>query len=232
MFSNKIEFIHYDSYKEPVAAAPRPSKYFIPKEFKKLENFLQGDLEKITVKKCIPFLDAYTFGYIIPFDQDYLIKPGKTKEDFEVIPAERLGKGFDSHSNAQLPPEWKGMVGHRAGKFRNQWIIKTAPGYSCLFVHPLNHLLEDRFKILAGVVDTDTYLSIINFPFTLTTKTEQFLLKKGDPMVQVIPFKREAWKMWKGFKNLKGKNIMIENNLWSHWYDKYKNLFWRKKSFK
>ena len=166
MFSNKIEFIHYDSYKEPVAAAPRPSKYFIPKEFKKLENFLQGDLEKITVKKCVPFLDAYSFGYIIPFDQDYLIKPGKTKEDFEVIPAERLGKGFDSHSNAQLPPEWKGMVGHRAGKFRNQWIIKTAPGYSCLFVHPLNHLLEDRFKILAGVVDTDTYLSIINFPFT------------------------------------------------------------------
>lgn len=232
MFSNKIEFIHSDKFKAATAASPKPAKNFIPKEYKNLESFLGGDLKTSTVKKCVPFLDAFTFGYIIPFDQDYLVKPGETKDDFEVIPADRNPEGFESHSFLQLPLEWKGIIGHRAGKFKNPWIIKTPPGYSCLFVHPLNHLLEDRFKILSGVVDTDAYLNPINFPFSLTIKTKQFLLKKGDPMVQVIPFKREPWKIWSGFKNLKGKNIIQHTNMWSHWADKYKNLFWKKKSFK
>ena len=53
-----------------------------------------------------------------------------------------------------------------AGKFINKWLIKTPPGYSCLFVKPLNHF-ETRFEIISGVVDTDTYINTINFPFLL-----------------------------------------------------------------
>lgn len=69
------------------------------------------------------------------------------------------------------------MAGKNAGKFTNKWLIKTPPGYSCLFIKPMNRL-EPRFDIIPGVVDTDTYVNVINFPFILNKKDEQFLIKK------------------------------------------------------
>jgi hypothetical protein len=91
--------------------------------------------------------------------------------------------------------------------------------------------VEDRFDIIPGVVDTDSYINVINFPFILRKRNEQFLLKKGDPIVQVIPFKRESWKSWSGFyyEKLHGKTINLVNSLF---FDKYKKLFWKKKSYK
>jgi len=91
--------------------------------------------------------------------------------------------------------------------------------------------LEERWKIIEGVVDTDNYINTINFPFILKKRDKQFLIKKGEPMVQVIPFKRESWKMWSGFYMEKrhGKTLNI---LSSEWVDKYKQMFWSKKKFK
>jgi hypothetical protein len=95
----------------------------------------------------------------------------------------------------------------------------------------MNRYGETRFKIIDGIVDTDTYLNTIHFPFILNKRDKQFLFKKGDPMVQVIPFKREAWKMWSGFYYEK-KHSQSLNLLLSEWIDRYKKFFWKKKSFK
>ena len=99
-----------------------------------------------------------------------------------------------------------------------------------LFIKPLNRI-EERFEIISGIVDTDTYINVINFPFILRKRDKQFLIKKGEPMVQIIPFKRESWKMWSGFyiEKLHSKTI---NLLSSEWVDRYKKMFWNKKSFK
>ena len=55
--------------------------------------------------------------------------------------------------------------------------------------------------------------------------------KKGEPMVQVIPFKRESWKKWSGFimERAHGKTLRL---LESKFMDRYKKMFWNKKSFK
>lgn len=50
-------------------------------------------------------------------------------------------------------------------------------------------------------------------------------------MVQVIPFKRDSWKSWSGFYVEKLHNKTL-NLLQSKWMDRYKSLFWNKKSFK
>ena len=51
-------------------------------------------------------------------------------------------------------------------KILNPWIITTPPGYSTLFVPPLNNS-DDRFSIIAGIVDTDTFKNEINFPIVI-----------------------------------------------------------------
>lgn len=237
MFEKQIKFIAYNSDMVDIWPHPKPASRFIPEGYKKLERFpLNGNMNYASVKTCIPFMDSMFAGYIIPFDQDYLIDTvGQIEQpmpegDWRLIPSQ--GEPDEYHDKGQLPPEWHSKVPMKAGKFRNVWIIKTPPGYSCLFCKPMNRL-EDRIDIIPGIVDTDTYGSIINFPFILNMGTfdKQFVLKKGDPMVQVIPFKRESWKASVGFEQFKDhKNT--ENKLKSLWSDKYKKLFWKKKSYR
>jgi hypothetical protein len=176
----------------------------------------------------MPFLDALTAGYIMYFDQDYLVDP--VENDFSVTPANKNNEDFSYHDKAQLPKQWQEIAGSNAGKFHNKWLIKTPPGYSCLFIKPMNRI-EERFEIISGIVDTDTYINLINFPFLLRKKDEQFIIKKGDPMIQVIPFKRESWKIWSGFfyEKLHQKTL---NMLQTKWVDRYKKMFWFKKNFK
>lgn len=50
-------------------------------------------------------------------------------------------------------------------------------------------------------------------------------------MVQVIPFKRESYKMWSGFYKEKAHK-KTSNLLNSEWVDRYKKMFWQKKSYK
>tara|TARA_R100000388_G_scaffold33469_1_gene26151 strand:- start:421 stop:1107 length:687 start_codon:yes stop_codon:yes gene_type:complete len=228
MFENKITFCCINENLVKVWPHPKPSTRFIPDEYKKLERFRDGDLHEATVKTCMPFLDSMTMGYIIPFDQDYVVTP--TESDFDVVPANREPTDFGFHNKGQLPKEWHKSTGANAGKFVNKWLIKTPPGYSCLFVKPMNRL-EPRFEIIPGVVDTDNYINTINFPFILHKRNEQFIIKKGEPMVQIVPFKRESWKMWSGFyKEYRHQKTVDLLN--SKWVDKYKSMFWKKKSYK
>ena len=74
-------------------------------------------------------------------------------------------------------------------KFHNYWTIRTPPGVSCLFMAPLNRD-NSLVEIVAGIVDTDTYTSLINFPFFAIAADGIYTLAKGTPLVQVIPFHR------------------------------------------
>ena len=227
MFENKIKFVATDGNMKDIWPNPKPASRFIPDEYKKLKRFKDDNLHDPTVKTCVPFLDSLILGYIIPFDQDYLVDP--IENDFSVTPANKNASS-EFHDKEQLPKEWQKISGEKVGKFMNKWLIKTPPGYSCLFVQPMNRM-EERFDIIPGVVDTDTYLNLINFPYFLKKRDEQFLFKRGEPMVQVIPFKREPWKMWSGFYYEKAHSKIL-NILNNEWMDRYKKYFWSKKSFK
>tara|TARA_Y100000356_G_C11216148_1_gene266433 strand:- start:344 stop:1033 length:690 start_codon:yes stop_codon:yes gene_type:complete len=229
MLDKKITFCATNKDMLNVWPHPQPASRFIPEEYKKLGRFTDNNFHAPTVKTCMPFLDSLTAGYIIPFDQDYVVDPIET--DFTVWPANRKPlDDFGFHNKAQLPESWKKFSGDNAGKFMNKWLIKTPPGYSCLFIKPMNRI-EERFDIIPGIVDTDKYINTINFPFILRKRDKQFLIKKGEPMIQVIPFKRDSWKMWSGFYFEKA-HAKILNILESEWMDRYKKWFWSKKSFK
>jgi hypothetical protein len=228
MINKKIIFCATNKEMLKVWPHPKAAKQFIPDEYKKLERFSNNDMAAGTVKTCIPFLDAITMGYIIPFDQDYIVNP--VDKEFNVIPANQEQHDFGYHDKAQIPEEWHHTTGKYAGKFHNKWLIKTPPGYSCLFIKPMNRM-EERFDLISGVVDTDTYVNVINFPFILKKRDKQFLIKKGEPMVQVIPFKREAYKGWVGFYK-ETKHYLTTQLLGSYWFDKYKRLFWHKKDYR
>jgi hypothetical protein len=117
-----------------------------------------------------------------------------------------------------------------AYKILSPWTIVTPKGYSCLFLPPMNNT-DDRFSIIPGIVNTDTYNLPINFPILLNGDkypVQDTFLKKGTPYVQVIPYKRESWNM-----EIKEEKQIVKKKFF---YDltfmqKYKNKFWNKVSW-
>ena len=120
-------------------------------------------------------------------------------------------------------------------KILNPWKIKTPSGYSCLFVSPL-HNSDDRFSIIPSIVDTDTFSIEINFPIVINGDKYPVLetiIKKGTPYVQIIPFKRDSWKM-SIEKMSENKDLNWTKNQ-NHFMNKilhyYKKFVWKKVSW-
>ena len=243
MLDKKIKFI--TPFKGFIPE-PKPASFFIPKEYKKLKAYMTDSKKYPTVKKCIPFLDAYSAGYIIPFPLDIeyrspTIDPEEGKEEGAefsinaILPENFVGFfNITSHGQHQSTPELRNpkRTIDKVFKFANPWKIKTPPGYSSLLVTPINHNLP--FDLISGVVDTDTYDNNILFPFYWTGPTDKStLLKKGTPWVHVIPFKREAWKMETDYQDIVDfRDNYKRLSFFSKMADNYKNLSWIKKTFK
>jgi hypothetical protein len=166
-----------------------------------------------------------------------IIKHPKTgdflyKSDVEFI---NLNSMTDIHETYQLEgsPLLKKNKNLPIYKILNPWYIKTPKGYSCLFVSPLNNS-DDRFNIIPGIVDTDTFNEEINFPFIINgDKYDNFkgVIKKGTPYVQVIPFKRDNWKMSlkpKTKEEIKSGKLFYGLSFLNTYKDKY----WNKKIWK
>lgn len=206
--------------------APKPAIHFIPEWYKKIEARFpkeQTPDSQPTIKKCIPVLDAMTAGYIIvsPCDVYVSIKEGEPHFNSAI-------------SNLiQFHPRKQAYTHPKANEFQfpkwtNPWAIKTPKDYSCLFVPPM-HNQNDRFVILEGVVDTDNYYTAVNFPFVLKTPDKEFMIPAGTPIAQVIPFKRDKWES--SFSSDKESANGINTYLNSQFFDRYKRMFWQRKSF-
>ena len=251
MFSKVIEFSTHEDYFYSKEDYPIPAKLNIPEWYKKLEHTV---LNK-TVKGCMPFLDSLTAGYLLKMPQDLYLRHNvdnkkENGEDFkdsfqtfglhhhqQLLYAKsiNLNSGIDTHSMQQL--EGSPLIQKNKNlpfyKILNPWKIKTPKGYSCLFVPPLNNS-DDRFSIIPAIVDTDEHPLEINFPIVVNGDKYPVLediIKKGTPYVQIIPFKRNSWKM--SFKPLKQKEIQNSKLFYGlKIFNIYKEKYWKKKSWK
>jgi len=205
---------------------PVPAIKMAPKYFKDVKPQISNYPGSHTVKRCVPFLDALSLGFIIPLwcDIHVVARDGELSVDFApFFPApETLG----SHSIEQMPnyPLSKLPYGKLLMKLINPWLIQTEPGVSCAFMSPLNHM-ETRFKILDGVVDTDTYYNNINFPFVWTGGDGEFFIPRGTPLVQVVPFRREETSLDVGKIDME-KRTLVRSVLGTKMKYGYKDHFW------
>lgn len=174
---------------------PRPSIKTAPSFFKSVKPEFDENPNSATVKRCVPFLDALSAGFVIPLWCDIWVKAhedGNLKIEFPHNFFMEHSIGSHDYNQAPDHPLSEQPFGKIFLKFMNPWVIETEEGVSCLFTSPLNHL-ENRFKLFDGVVDTDTYYNNINFPFLWTGGVGNFLIERGTPLVQVIPFRRERF---------------------------------------
>lgn len=207
--SKIITFIAQDDHVWNVRPKPYPAAKNLPQWWKDIPVYInnenQFDLKpkpNVTVKRCTPTIDMLSAGYYVPLWADLLVKDFKNESNEiikdannNLIPTlawatdvEVAGIWPDSQVNNFEIPE-----GYSKYVFKNfhGWSIKTPPGWSCMFIHPVAYQ-DFPFKTIPGIVDTDIFNGEINVPFVLK---ENFrgIIPNQTPMFQVIPFKREKW---------------------------------------
>lgn len=180
-----------------------------------------------TIKNNYNITDALNIGYYIPLHSDVSFKTEKNyginvKWAWNSLKVVHMYEEEETEGYP-LPDSFEQVI----FKWGCPWIIKTPPGWSCLFTHPM-HQDNLPFKSIPIVVDTDKYPKSIEFPFLLE-KDFSGLIEKGTPIIQVIPFKRE--KVISEFSY----DFGFFKNQWkkasSIIFDRYKKLFRSEKTY-
>lgn len=173
---------------------PYPARKFMPEWYKALPPKInrENKFNNSTIKRCAPVLDAMTMGYIIPLvaDVEFVTNDDASGVSYRWEFSKPM---VENHSQEQIstPKTPHPQTPKPPMKFLNWWAIKVPPGYSVLFVPPLNRQ-DPRFTCISGLVDCDGYFEFINFPFFFHEKNYTGLIEAGTPLVQAIPIKRDG----------------------------------------
>jgi hypothetical protein len=232
-----IFFTASDKDSEDLFLPPKPSSLVVPDWYKDMPQYV-NNLKKLqvdergqplfTVKKCLPFLESLLSGYTVTTPCDIFVSKK------EIIPEVnwRLKAPVVSHHISEQTDDLPQILWQDYYKIIFKWIypylINTPKNYSILFTHPLNRP-DLPFYTLSGIVDTDSFNMATNFPF-LIKKDFEGLIPQGTPIVQFIPFKREAWnsKINKTDEEKTRKSFnMYDRSLLNY----YRNNFWKKKQW-
>ena len=215
----------------------------IPDWYKNLNSYIGNEKKPdgaggttATIKRCMPVFDAMSSGYIIPTYVDiWISQKEEVLSNGTIIKLpwyERPAHDPIFFHSIEQAPTYPGKNNMNAPypKWINPWSISTPNGYSTLFIQPLHR--DSPFTILPGVVDTDRYSSPVHFPFVLNDWSFEGLIPAGTPMVQIIPIKRDNWKMSIGEKKDFIKQEKDLAKLKSRFFDSYKTGFRQNKSYK
>jgi hypothetical protein len=216
---------------------PTPASKSIPEWYKKMSSFISKDsaldaFNSQTMKRCMPVFDSITFGYIIYSTVDVEIlydESGKQTVNW----ARGAVDGGVEVVTTHPPFQTHGYLGQESPfgklKFFNPWSIQTPKGYSTLFISPM-HRPPCGVRILEGVVDTDKYTNSVQFPFEVD-KDFSGLIPAGTPIVQVIPFKRDSFKLIFGEKKEVKLANEVARKIKSVFINSYRNNFRTQKDY-
>jgi hypothetical protein len=204
-----------------------PAKLNIPDWYRKISRYLDGNNKprlysgggtNAGVKTCVPFLDAITSGYVVKLHTDLIIEDGTITWSHHIAPL--------SPRNAMISGQIPSIPGYTP--FTSAWelfyCMKLPKGYSAIFTQPYNRF-DLPFMASTGIMDLDTGIGPGAVPFAVK---EGFngTIPAGTPIVQIIPFKREDWKL-----DYSEKPIEIFWNPRSSVVGWYKKNLWKKKKY-
>ena len=212
------------------------AKKTIPEWYKKIPSYLKQrdglknfgrDLS--TIKKCMPFFEGLTFGYMLTLPFDIFVE--STTEEARISWQVNIPEGsIEVEKEERVPglilPDEYSKQPIRLNLFPS---IITPKGHSLLITHPINRY-DLPFYTFGAVVDSD--YSGMQIGVTMLFKKDfNGIIEKGTQIAQIIPFKRDDWLVEKG--DVKTKEDLSKEifGLTSTIKNAYVKNFWHKKNF-
>jgi hypothetical protein len=181
-----------------------------------------------TIKKCLPFFEGMTTGYMLTLPFDIFVESTKenvridwhvqTDGSVEIENPERIPGLF-------IPEEYCNSV----VRFNLFPSLRTPTGNSILVTHPINRT-DLPFYTFGAVIDSD-YSGMAIGLNVLIKKDFVGIIEKGTPIAQVIPFQRDNWVSEKGKVKTEEERDQEHFSLTSTIKGSYIKNFWHKKDF-
>jgi len=141
---------------------------------------------QLSARQCPSINSFLKYGYVISAWCDIEIS---FEDDHVYIKYSNLDYNHDVHTENQ----YQKIIGDQFDvrliiKINNPWHIKTLDGYSCFWM-PI-YYTNKNYQAIPAIVDTDLMLN--DLPINLAFFEKKYtLIKMGEPLVKVIPFRRE-----------------------------------------
>jgi hypothetical protein len=177
---------------------PAPAREVVPDWLRSMPSSAFSDVhgeEVRTVKRCPPFIDAMSHGFMILLPCDVRVADGVLSWSWD-LPLLATAQHPRSPISFHVPAQVTGTPFHDEGtvivKFHSFWTVELEPGWSLFATHPVNrHDLP--FRLLSGLVDADRFNDIgILFPAVWTAPAFDGVLARGTPIAQCFPVPRSA----------------------------------------
>jgi hypothetical protein len=215
---------------------PKPALDYIPEWYKKAKPYLSPDGKKAptldgtpaaTIKRCMPIFDMMTAGYIIETPYDIYIRQTPEGPYFQWSKQDAII--FQVMDQFQNHPYSRDI--NYAVRINIPWSIKTPKGWSIMVLEP-QHQEIGPIECVSGIVDTDNYSIPFNMFLKLRDAKFEGMIPAGTPLVQVIPFKRDAWNSKLGGQNERTKFNSDFDKFTTIFFDRYKKFWWQRKEYK
>lgn len=236
-----IKFHPFTDQTSNFAEPPKPSARHIPEWYREQpgqvpgKSALEAGVIASTIKKCMPVFDITTAGYMIAAPCDiYLDSRDPDKLIYSIPEHIRQFKGdlFSTHAAEQYSEYPIDPNRYHKDLLRIQpfWSIGTPEGYSTIFANPFHR--NSPLFAFSAIIDTDNFVSEGHLSF-LVEKDFDGIIKQGTPIMQIIPFQREAWESEvlteeQALPLLKKQRLGLR----SVFSNAYKNKFRSKKEYK
>ena len=172
----------------------QPAGKFFPEKFKEMSPYYEKGKHNIdhhkTVRACPGITDYMSMGFVIPAFCDIEITPTPDGKFVETRYSE------PTYNDAFHPEEQLGnflsekFPVRGAVKLDNPWFTWNKVGYSTLYL-PMYYHEGKNWEAVPGVMDHDT--GAPQSPINIMLKEiKPTMIKMGEPLVQVIPVKRES----------------------------------------
>lgn len=177
---------------------PVPARRLLPDWLRQMPALAYSDThgqDVRTVKQCPPFVDAMSYGFIIPLPCDVVVQDGVLSWEWDRPPL-TVGAHPNSPLSFHVPAQVVGSPFFDADKaivkFNSFWTIELEPGYSLFATHPINRA-DLPFRLLSGLVDCDRFRDVgVLFPAVWTNPDFEGVLARGTPVAQCFPVARET----------------------------------------
>lgn len=201
---SQIKFYPFDKTTQVFAPEPVPASKMVPDWYKKQSSSGSDEMTtskgftSSTIKRCMPFFDLMTSGYLILTPCDIYLDATNPEELQYTIPAaikDDIVDIFATHNReqyAELPYD-RDYYHKDLLRINPLWSVSTPVGYSSLFVNPM-YKDPTPLDAVSAIIDTDNYISNGHLSFYVRNGFVG-VIKQGTPLIQVVPFKRESWYM-------------------------------------
>lgn len=234
-----INFKYLSKHAFEVCEKPRPASHFIPEWHKNMPSYsptptcpaadrlsLTGGGTNVTAKKCIPMLDSISSGYIVPLWADIVVEQSQNGPLLNWLVEDSVFSLHGSSYVGMTPPP---SFSHIVFKYMTYFRMETPNGYSVQVRPPAGHY-NLPIQVIPAIIDTDRSVIDSNFPCWIK-KDFEGIIKKGTPVAQVIPFKRENWKSEFSYITEDQFSIQLNKGFLSTVKNNYVENIWSRKKY-